>query len=186
MKPEAKMLMLIERLTRIIHNDGHQKGLKPTQWEVLRYLARANKFSKSPGAVTAYLGVTKGTVSQTITTLERKGLIEKSSAADDKRNVNVNLTRSGSELLISDPASKLATVVQNLEIKGAQDATKMLEGLVKDLLNAREGKPFGVCKSCDNFQLNAPKGNPHFCTLLAEPLTKIDSDLICVEQVSSR
>ena len=143
MKPEAKMLMLIERLTRIIHNDGHQKGLKPTQWEVLRYLARANKFSKSPGAVTAYLGVTKGTVSQTITTLERKGLIEKSSAADDKRNVNVNLTRSGSELLISDPASKLATVVQNLEIKGAQDATKMLEGLVKDLLNAREGNHLG-------------------------------------------
>ena len=35
---------LLERLARLVHNDAHVDGLKPTQWESLRYLARANRF----------------------------------------------------------------------------------------------------------------------------------------------
>ncbi|HIP78057.1 MAG TPA: MarR family transcriptional regulator, partial [Kiloniellaceae bacterium] len=57
--------LLLERLARVLQNEAHSEGLKPTQWEALRYLSRANRFSRTPSGVTAYLGMTKGTVSQT-------------------------------------------------------------------------------------------------------------------------
>ena len=53
MNNPAPLSHLIERLARVLQNDGHCDGLKPTQWEVLRYLSRANRFSCTPGAVTA-------------------------------------------------------------------------------------------------------------------------------------
>ena len=100
--------ILLERIGRVLQNDAHTHGLKPTQWEALRYLGRANKFSRSPSAVTAYLGMTKGTVSQTLAALERKGLIEKSSDPADKRNIHINLTSAGDELLEEDPVRQFA------------------------------------------------------------------------------
>ena len=54
---------LIERLTRLVAADGHSGGLKPVQWAALRYLDNANRFSRTPGALAAYLNSTKGTVS---------------------------------------------------------------------------------------------------------------------------
>jgi len=68
---------LIERIGRLLSTDAHAAGLLPVQWEVLRYLRRANRFSRTPAALTAYLGLTKGTVSQTLRALEGRGLVRK-------------------------------------------------------------------------------------------------------------
>ena len=65
-----RALELMERLSRLVGQTGHAHGMKPAQWDALRYLARANRFSRTPGALTAYLGATKGTVSQTVIALE--------------------------------------------------------------------------------------------------------------------
>ena len=54
----------LERLARLMRAKEHEDGLNPAQWESLRYLARANRFSNSPGALTRYLGATKGTMVQ--------------------------------------------------------------------------------------------------------------------------
>ena len=66
-----------ERLARLMRAAEHDAGLNPAQWEALRYLSRAIRFSNSPGALTRYLGATKGTISQTVIALERKGFITK-------------------------------------------------------------------------------------------------------------
>ena len=78
---------LIERLARIVSGAGHSNAMKPAQWDALRYVSRANRFSRTPGALTAYLGVTKGTVSQTLMSLERAGLVSKTIDAADRRSV---------------------------------------------------------------------------------------------------
>ena len=61
----------LERLARLMRAREHEDGLNPAQWEALRFLSRANRFSNAPGALTRYLGATKGTVSQTLMALER-------------------------------------------------------------------------------------------------------------------
>src|SRR5436190_7638078 len=105
--PLAAIAIALERLARLMRAGEHGDGLNPAQWEALRYLARANRFSNAPGALTKYLGATKGTISQTVMALERKGLVSKSRRESEKRSVSLVLTPKGEALLAGDPWSKL-------------------------------------------------------------------------------
>ena len=174
--------VLMERLGRVLQNDAHRDGLKPTQWEALRYLARANRFSRSPGAVTAYLGMTKGTVSQTLTALESKGLIQKTSDSADRRNIHIDLTPAGRKALKLDPLRDLQKAVDQMSGRDQIALGGLLETLLLSMLHDRGGRPFGACKTCGHFKRSAPQGRPHFCGLLEEPLSKTDSEHICIEQ----
>lgn len=176
---------LIERLGRIVQNDAHSFGLKPTQWEALRFLESANRFSRTPGGLTAYLGMTKGTVSQTLSALERKGLISKTVAVGDKRGVMLDLTAAGSEVLKADP---LATIEEDLKGFTPQERaalSALLSKFLKTMLKRRRSAQFGQCQECSHFMSRHTDGTPHFCALLAEPLSVADSDLMCVEYASS-
>ncbi len=176
---------LLERLARVIHNDAHADGLKPTQWEALRYLARANRFSRSPSALTSYLGVTKGTVSQTLQALERKGLIEKTTASQDRRAVALTLTVEGEELLVQDPLHELEQGLAALPEATQHALGDHLQALMQEMLKRRDGRPFGACRSCSHFRREHEQGDPHFCGLLREPLSVADSQQHCVEQTES-
>ena len=173
--------LLLERLSRVLQNDAHAGGLKPTQWEGLRYLARANRFSRSPGALTAYLGMTKGTVSQTLQALERKGLVRKRAAAEDRRSVQLDLTKAGEKALANDPLRDLEMSIAEMTQDAQNALGAALENLVKDMLDRRNGQSFGACKSCRHFRRKHSQGAPHFCTLLGEPLSSEDSEEICAE-----
>ena len=59
----GQTLARLERLARLMRSASQTQGLNAAQWEALRYLSRANSFSNSPGALTRYLGATKGTIS---------------------------------------------------------------------------------------------------------------------------
>ena len=47
---------LIDRLSRLTRELQYVDGLNPAQWEALRFLSRANKYSRTPGAVAQFLG----------------------------------------------------------------------------------------------------------------------------------
>ena len=57
MKDDAanRVAALIERIGRLVSRESHAEGLQPVQWEALRYLAKANRFSRTAAAATAYL-----------------------------------------------------------------------------------------------------------------------------------
>ena len=64
----------LERIANLLRTDtrklGVGKGLQPVQMEALHYLSCCNRYSNTPVAVSDYLGLTKGTVSQTLGVLE--------------------------------------------------------------------------------------------------------------------
>ena len=174
--------VVLERLSRVLQNETHAEGLKPTQWEALRFLARANRFSRSPSGLTAYLGMTKGTVSQTLNALERKGLVIKHADTTDRRQVRIDLTAEGRRILDRDPVEGL---LRSAAAIGADDRNRLargLQALLAEALRGRQGRPFGVCRSCRFFLANVPEGAPHRCGLLKVPLSAGDSRRICVEQ----
>lgn len=175
------ILNLLERIGRLIQSDGYANGLVPTQWEALRYFARANRFSRSPSALTAYLGSTKGTVSQTITALERKGLIEKREEPRNRRQVRIELTPAGRSALKRDPLEALSASLARIPAKQRKAMEADLRDLLTETLDERQGRPFGVCRTCRYFQRRSPDGAPHRCGLLEVPLSAADSELICVE-----
>ena len=182
MSNPAPLSHLIERLARVLQNDGHSDGLKPTQWEVLRYLSRANRFSRTPGAVTAYLGMTKGTVSQTVLALERKGLVGKTIAAADQRSIQLELTRKGRNTLRNDPAALFEEAAASMTNVKRTQLSSGLEAVLKTLLERREGRAFGACRTCRHFRKSHAHGSPHYCSLLDESLSAEDGDQICIEQ----
>ncbi|MEZ5981016.1 MAG: MarR family transcriptional regulator [Parvularculaceae bacterium] len=181
MRSVDDILILLERIGRVLQNDGHSEGLKPTQWEALRYFARANRFSRSPSALTAYLGMTKGTVSQTVGALEKKGLIEKATGDADRRQVQIEMTAKGDKLLKRDPLEAMAALLARMPASQRQELKDDLSDFLRATLRQRDGRPFGACKTCRYFQKNASGGAPHKCGLLDEPLSVADSEMICVE-----
>ena len=82
---------LIECMTTLIRSEERKKctelGLQPVHFQVLHYLSRCNKYSNTPAAVANYLGMTRGTVSQSLIILDKKGYIGKTPDAADKRVV---------------------------------------------------------------------------------------------------
>ncbi|MEN8763252.1 MAG: MarR family transcriptional regulator, partial [Thiogranum sp.] len=93
---------LIERLGNLVRANVRavcsEYGLRPVQLEAMRFLTQCNRYSDTPQAVAEYLGLTKGTVSQTLKVLEKKGLLRKLGDAKDKRVVHLNPTAKGVRL----------------------------------------------------------------------------------------
>lgn len=185
MSSSHDLTILLERLARVLQNDAHAGGLKPVQWEALRYLARANRFSRTPSALTAYLGTTKGTVSQTLGALERKGLVTKETDPADRRQVRIALTEDGARLLDDDPILAVLQSTSGLSEPDKADIADGLHAILTETLRRRGGRPFGACRTCRFFKPDDPDGAPHRCGLLDAPLSAEDSEQICVEQEAS-
>ncbi len=182
MSNETKLIDLFDRLARVAGNDRTASGLNPVQWEALRFFARANRFSCNPSGLRQYLGVTKGTVSQSIIALEKKGLLKKVPDARDRRGVEVRLTAAGRKLLADDPLNRWQADLAALSAAERESLEAALEHLVRAALNNRERQPFGFCRDCMHFARDHESGEPHFCALLEVPLSADDSQLICREQ----
>ena len=174
--------VLIERIGRLVSREAHADGLLPVQWEALRYLVRANRFSRTAAAMTAYLGLTKGTVSQTLKALEAKGLIRKQVDPKDRRSNRLALTAKGRRYLQNDPLLETATALLELPERTRHLLGKGLETLLAVRLDAQDRQPFGECRDCLYFARRHPEGKPHYCRLLKEQLSNGDAGKVCFEQ----
>jgi DNA-binding MarR family transcriptional regulator len=175
---------LIERLARLIASANHDSGLKPAQWEALRFLSMANRFSRTPKALAQWLGSTKGTVSQTVISLEKRDLVTKATG-EDRRSVTLELTFSARQILEKDPLKQLSDAVQSLPQDIAEKTSRGLADVLSTLIKAKGGRPFGVCRTCRHFSSLATHGQAepgHFCMLLKAPLDETDAGQICIEQ----
>lgn len=174
---------LLLRFARIIAADGYDRGLQPVQWQALKYLAAANRFSRTATALAAWLDQTKGSVSQTINALEKKGLVSRHQNPDDQRVVRLELTDVGRACVHAPPPSVAATMLSHLP-PGARDqfmrhVARMLIGAIKE----QDGRPFGQCRSCKYFERAKKRGGFH-CAALDVPLTDEDSRHICYEHAA--
>lgn len=174
---------LIDRLDRLVRSDEIGHGLNPAQWEALRYLARANRFSRTPAALAFYLGSTRGTVSQTLISLETKGYVERTQSIRDKRSVDLALTTQGRILLEGDPLVLLASDIAGSRTADIEAAVAMLREALASAIARNGGKPFGVCRTCRYFEsTNGAAGGYARCSLLDEALSENDAADICAEQ----
>ncbi|MEL7098731.1 MAG: MarR family transcriptional regulator [Pseudomonadota bacterium] len=173
----ARINTLLDRLSRIIASDGWDGDLNPAQTAALSYLARANRFSRSPSIVAEYLGATRGTVSQTLKALHRKGLIEESPNPTDKRSISYAVTQPGEDLVRR--RGQLDGVLDTLPEPDRTALEVRLRQVVKAALTQREMKPFGECKTCRHHLAN---GDTLHCSLLDLPLGPEEADQICFEQ----
>jgi DNA-binding MarR family transcriptional regulator len=176
-------LAKLERLSRLMRQTGHAKGLNPVQWEALRYLARCNALSHSPGALARYLGSTKGTVSQTVKSLEKKGFVEKKLDAKDQRGVMLFLTAQGRVTLAEDPLLHIKNDIDALSDKTRKRFDRALEQLLHEERQRQNEPSFGTCLTCRYFR-EAGSGAPAHCMKVNAVVSAAETTLMCVEHVA--
>lgn len=154
-------------------------GLRLVHFQVLDYLMRCNKYSNTPAATTKYLGMTRGTVSQSLIILEKRGYLEKIPDASDKRVIHLFLLPEGKKILNAIRPSALFSKAETiLQENGIFPSEEIFTQALTALQKANASKSFGFCKTCKHF---THKSNGFLCGLTQEKLTKSDSEKICQE-----
>ena len=127
--------------------------------------------------------MTRGTVSQTLLLLEKKGFVKKTIDTADRRVVHLSLLAKGREILekatLNDLFSAASAVLDRDEMSGYDD---MLLKLLNALQKSNKSRSFGLCKSCQYFTSNP---NGYLCGLTKESLSETDSSKICQEHAAA-
>lgn len=175
----ARLRELIDRLSRVVAAQGWGVDLNSVQRAALLYLARANRFSRAPSHVAEYLLATRGTVSQTLKALQRKGLVVERRSETDRRSIAYSLTLEGERL--ADNADSLGRAIDALDGGVVERMGADVAGLLRGALGARGGRSFGICRTCRHHRATTtPAGGP-WCALLDVALTPDESQRICYE-----
>lgn len=171
---------LIDRLARINAADEWSGEINPTQWTALSYLTKANRFSRSPSQVAEFMAVTRGTVSQTLKALSRKGLVDEVRSQTDKRWISYEVTPTGHAAL--ERTTTMGDALSRMKDHQIGTLAKGLEQLARNALKARGKRAFGICKSCKYHQ-SRPNGG--YCALLLEELSEPEVEQLCYEHVEA-
>ena len=139
---QKRIKELLDRLGRIAAAGEWDGDLNPTQLTALSYLARANRFSRTPTQVSEFMAATRGTVSQTLKALARKGFICEHRSERDKRSISYSLTDTGRALLTR--VSGIEDAVSSLNDEESSSLLAGLEALARGALRQRGFMGVGV------------------------------------------
>lgn len=186
LKNPVAMLQLVQRLGNLIRAEMRrvigQEGLQPVHLEAMLFLNQANRFSNTPQSLAEFLSVTKGTVSQSLLLLDRRGMIERYQDEVDRRVVRLRLSQQGEEMLDEmQPASMWQSATRNISANRIRNGVSALRETLYMLQNHNGARTFGVCNTCIYCQRKSQR--THHCALFAERLSGPETRLVCREHV---
>ena len=106
---------LIEQVGKAAYNLGFTPGLNPAQWAALRYFDEATLERRTVTGFAQFQGTTKGTASQTVAALVRKGYLKRMGDKQDRRAHRLVLTDESQTLLRGDPLQQLSNALESLQ-----------------------------------------------------------------------
>ncbi len=185
-KNKPTVFAIIERMAALIRSEERKRctelKMQMVHFQVLEYLSCCNKYSDTPAAIANYLGMTRGTISQTLNILEKREFIEKNQDTQDKRVFHIQLLPNGlSTLKKAKPTNlfKKAAIILEDNSSNSDGKEEFFEALTA-LQKSNNSYSFGVCQTCQNF---TRKSKGFFCELTQEDLSNNDSEKICQEHV---
>ena len=160
------------------------RGLNPTQGQVLALL-RANPDGLRLRILAEQLGVTAATTSDSVTALQRKGLVTKEPATGDGRGVVVLLTPAG----VSEAAAAAAWpdfLLEAVSELSTAEQAAFLRALVAMIRTLQEKGRIPVARMCVScrffrpFQHSDPV-HPHHCAFVDAPFGDAELRLDCLD-----
>lgn len=179
---------LLIQAARAWYFEGNQHGLRDREWMALRFLSRANRFSRTPSALAGFIGSTRATASQIVKTLESKSFLVRKPSHEDKRSVVLHVTAQGEKCLNQhDPINHVVNAVAAL---GTDECIKLRDSL-REVLNhldaTHQRLDASICRDCmflaeRNAGPGSGKGrtNAEFmCRLYRAPISLDEIELLC-------
>lgn len=131
--PEAAAEIL-EKISQISYSMGFSGGLRPAQWNALRYFGKSEDSVRTVGHFARYNMTTPSSASQTINALVTRGILERVPVSGDRRTYRIDLTGSGRELLANDPIHHLIEAISEMPEERRFDFAEHLEFLLRRML----------------------------------------------------
>lgn len=181
-KSPQVLLELVERLGNLMRAEfrrvSSDEQLQPVHVQALTYLARANRYSNTPQAMAEYLGLTKGTMSQSLLLLDRRGLIERYQDDLDRRVVRLRLSQSGDAFIAeSQPQLAWQHATRNISPNRIRNAVSALRETLTTFQEDNEGRAFGTCHGCQHFERLSTRA--YRCGLMGDRLSGPEAKRIC-------
>ncbi len=127
---------LIEQVGKAAYNLGYTPGLNPAQWAALRYFDEATLERRTVTGFAQFQGTTKGTASQTVAALVRKGYLRRVGDKQDRRVHRLVITDEGKNLLRIDPLQDLSKALEALEQEERWGLAVSMEKVLRQLMRA--------------------------------------------------
>lgn len=181
--PEDDLGELVERLGRVMAGERYSAGgtgLQRVHLQALAYLRDANRYSNTPRALADFLGLTKGTVSQSLLLLHRQGLLDREEDPEDGRVVRLALSARGRRL--ADRlrlTGRWAAALEGVPAGDREIAARVLRRALVGLQRQRGNLSFGECRTCHHFRREGP--GAFRCGLTGEALRLAETGQICRE-----
>lgn len=175
--PLEKIAELLVHIGRSSRGEGTASPLTSAQWTCLRFFASANRVSRTPSAFASFQATTRGTASQTIKALEKKGLLVRYRSEQDGRSVRLEITEPGLEILEADPLADMISAINVLEPKECAAFLSTLSHLSETLAGLRGAHAFGTCEACKHYTRSDGGG---YCACVAAELAPDDFGRLCV------
>ena len=164
----------LDRIAAVLRADdwsaASASGLNPTQAHVLAFLARRGESGIRVKEIAAHLGVSQPSATDSIAALERKGLVQKSVAADDARAAGVRITELGRDVLkaIEETPSVAQAALVTLAPGEQADLLLLIVKLVRSLQIAGSIPVQRMCVTCQHFRPNIypDADQPHHCAFV--------------------
>ncbi len=173
---------LLVHVGRAARRESARSDLTAAQWTCLRFFARANASTRTPSAFASYQATTRGTASQIIKSLERRGLVARTRSERDRRSVWFDLTAEGRAMLAQDPLRDLVDLIDGLGEAESAHFLTTLSRLASALALRRHAPAFGTCRDCMHY--GCPDGTP-FCACMAADLAGDDTRKLCARYMPS-
>ncbi|GMP07368.1 MarR family winged helix-turn-helix transcriptional regulator [Bradyrhizobium sp. TM239] len=160
--------------------EGSRSGLSDREWMALRFLALANRLSRTPTALAGFLGTTRGGASQITAALLDKGLLVRKPSADDKRSITLCLTAEGEKFLKQDPINALRDQIVALEGSDRSQLRDTLRRVLVGLDVAERRHHTDVCNQCVFLVESGESKDRHSkCRLFRKSIAPKETSLLC-------
>lgn len=185
-KMEEKITDILERFCRIFKamqwNQVKNYKLSPIQAQFLIYLCEHSKKQCSVLILSKEFSLKPSTVSDAISSLEKKGYLTKKRNIKDKRNYFLQVTKKGKNLENKMKEWNLNFIksIQNFSLKDKEKLYDFLLSILMNLQNMGFLPDFQICLTCNNCDINETKDENHyFCKLTNKNLKFRDVKFDC-------
>ena len=173
---QRELAELLVQLGRTAYARPGESGLTAAQWAALRYFSRANRFSRTVSGFAEFHATTRGTASQTVRSLTRRGFLSRRRSERDGRSVLFELTDSARRLLASDPLNDLVAAAAWLDDQRCAGLIRDLVQISDRLVQECAGTRPGVCARCGHL---VGSDGSYRCGLMQEPLDDEELTELC-------
>lgn len=179
----------LERIANVLRSERwgalENTRLNPTQAQILAFLLGRGATGARVSAIARHIGVSQPTATDSIVSLEKKGLAARHSDPRDLRAVGVAPTDAGRALAEEIDAQTTATdrALAALSQAEQREFLGLLVKLIRNLQIEGAIAPQRMCVTCRSFRPYAHKdaSAPHHCAYVDAPLRADSARLDCPE-----